>query len=48
MHVYANPARFLHLARPLTFWVLLARGIGRRCGYWLWIIPMPPADSVDG
>jgi len=41
MHVYANPARFLKIARPLTAWLGWAGGalIAAACGYGLFLAP---------
>ena len=47
MHVFANPARFLKIARPLTMW-LLAIGLVLAIGGALGGLLVTPADYLQG
>ena len=47
MHVFANPARFLKIARPLTGW-LLAIGVALALGGALGGLLITPADYLQG
>ena len=47
MHVFANPARFLKIARPLTMW-LLAIGLVVAIGGALGGLLVTPADYLQG
>ena len=47
MHVFANPARFLKIARPLTGW-LLAIGLALTLGGALGGLLITPADYLQG
>ena len=47
MHVFANPARFLKIARPLTAW-LLAIGVVLTLGGALGGLLVTPADYLQG
>lgn len=47
MHVYANPARFLKIARPLTAWVGWA-GAALIAGALAWGLLLAPAERLQG
>src|SRR5688500_7297954 len=47
MHGFANPARFLRIARPLTPWLLLS-GILLTSATLAWGLLLSPAESLQG
>ena len=47
MHVYANPARFLKIARPLTAWLGWA-GAATIAGALAWGLFLAPAERLQG
>ncbi|HYN45321.1 MAG TPA: cytochrome c biogenesis protein CcsA, partial [Allosphingosinicella sp.] len=47
MHVYANPARFLKIARPLTAWLGWA-GAAMIAGALAWGLLLAPSERLQG